>query len=478
MSSADEAKDSPSAAQKTRPRWLTPLVVYLVCALIYVGTAGPRLLAPTPDNHFVHLALSFLHGQLGVVDNHPAGTNDWACYDELTHDICESGAWPPPSGRGANEHEHWYISFPPVPALVILPAAAIWGTDTHDALFWSLFGALSPTFLFVLLRSLRERGHTTRDATEDLLLTGLYAFGTVFFFVAVHGSVWFAGHVVGSVLLPLFLLFTIDSRSPLLAGLFMGLLFMTRPSSLYLTVIPLIEMLRVSRAANSQTASIDVLQDKGPMPRFLTWLRGVVWKDALKRIAVFALPILVIGCLAIAMNIARFERPTEFGHRFLMIGWRGRIETWGLFNYHYLPKNLAIFTSSLPWLTANEPHVIVSRHGLALWFTTPALLLTFFPKRQLTSTMRALMFGAAFVCLADLAYQNSGWVQFGYRFACDYMIVLMALIAMGGRKLKGPGFIAALIFAIVVNTFGAITFDRIYSFYDDDNTQERVFQPD
>ena len=88
------------------------------------------------------------------------------------------------------------------------------------------------------------------------------------------------------------------------------------------------------------------------------------------------------------------------------------------------------------------------------------------------------MFGAAFVCLADLAYQNSGWVQFGYRFACDYMIVLFALIAMGGRKLKGFGFIAALVFAVVVNTFGAITFDRLYQFYDDDNTQERVFQPD
>jgi hypothetical protein len=29
-----------------------------------------------------------------------------------------------------------------------------------------------------------------------------------------------------------------------------------------------------------------------------------------------------------------------------------------------------------------------------------------------------------------------------------------------------------------VNTFGAITFDRLYQFYDDDNTQERVFQPD
>ena len=36
----------------------------------------------------------------------------------------------------------------------------------------------------------------------------------------------------------------------------------------------------------------------------------------------------------------------------------------------------------------------------------------------------------------------------------------------------------ALVFAIAVNLFGAITFDRASMFYDDDGTQERLFQPD
>jgi hypothetical protein len=88
------------------------------------------------------------------------------------------------------------------------------------------------------------------------------------------------------------------------------------------------------------------------------------------------------------------------------------------------------------------------------------------------------LLGATLVALMDLLYQNSGWVQFGYRFATDYLVVLIVLIAMGGRKLRGPGFVAAMIFAIAVNLFGAITFDRASRFYDDDATQERVFQPD
>lgn len=162
-----------------------PIVVYLVATAVYLAVAGPRLAQPTTDNHFVHLAASLLHGQLGVLENHPPGTNDWACYDEETGEICPTSAWPPPWGRGPNEHQRWYISFPPLPAVLILPAVAIWGTATRDALYWALVAGLSPCFLYVLLRRLREEHGSGRTARDDLLLTALYAFGTVYFFVAV-----------------------------------------------------------------------------------------------------------------------------------------------------------------------------------------------------------------------------------------------------------------------------------------------------
>ena len=42
----------------------------------------------------------------------------------------------------------------------------------------------------------------------------------------------------------------------------------------------------------------------------------------------------------------------------------------------------------------------------------------------------------------------------------------------------GKRFIALGVFAIAVNTFGAITFDRAHQFYDNDRTQTVLFQPD
>ena len=37
----------------------------------------------------------------------------------------------------------------------------------------------------------------------------------------------------------------------------------------------------------------------------------------------------------------------EFGHEHLTVGWRARIDKWGLISYHYLARNLAIVLASL-----------------------------------------------------------------------------------------------------------------------------------
>jgi hypothetical protein len=456
-----------SRAREIGRRLAVPAIVWAVSAGVYVGTAGPRVTGPSPDNHFVHLADSFLHGQLGVLGNRPPGTNDWACYDSELDDVCPQGAFYRPT-----ETQHWYVSFPPLPALVILPAVAIFGTDVSDALFWALLAGLGPALLYVVLRFLRESKRSERSARDDLLLTFLFAFGSVFYFSAVQGTVWFAAHVVAVALIALHLLFSFDARRPFWAGLMLGLAFLTRPTTAALVLFFFVEALRTSRSGEEPAYG----ESPSVPKRVYLWLTRVEWRKAARTIAIFSAPIVAIGVIAMWMNEVRWDDPFEFGHRWLMIRWRGRIETWGLFSYHYFAKNLAIYVASLPWLTANDPHVIISRHGLALWFTTPAVLLALWPKR-VDATMVGLYLATAAVAIWNLMYQNSGWVQFGHRFALDYLPLVFVLLAMGGRRF-GPGFLVAMMFAIVVNTFGAITFDRAWQFYDDDASQDRLFQPD
>lgn len=456
---------SRSMSARLRPL-LVPFAIWAICAAVYAAVAGPRLSGPTADNHYVHLANSLLHGQLGVIGNRPPGTNDWACYDTQFHDICAQSAFhnPRPS-------EHWYVSFPPFPAVVILPAVAIFGPTLPDAAFWAIFGGLAPAILFILLRWLSDAGKSDRTELENLGLTFLFAFGTVFFFTAVQGAVWFSAHVVACALIPLYLLFAFNARKPFWAGLMLGLCFLTRPTTAALVIFFVIELLRVNRLGEEP-----VYAGRDALPRVVLWLTRVRWRRAVPPALAFAAPIVALGAIAMWMNAERWEDPFEFGHRYLLIAWRGRIERWGLFNYHYVSKNLAVLLASLPWLSANSPHLMISRHGLALWVTTPNLLWTLWPKRVDVS-MIGLYAAAGAVMIWNLMYQNSGWVQFGYRFSLDYMALLIVLIALSRRRL-GSLFYLSMLFAIALNTFGAITFDRAWEYYDSDSSQERLFQPD
>ncbi|MFK7989675.1 MAG: hypothetical protein AB8I08_26895 [Sandaracinaceae bacterium] len=475
--SAPEVPDEPSAQVEApdgpaspAPRWkraIPPLVIFLVTASVYVLVAGPRTDAPSPNNHYVHLAESWLNGQLDVVGGEPHGYNDWACFDETLEGPCDANAFQRP-----RDSYRWYISFPPFPAAVLLPVVAVFGQDFSDPFFWALFAGLAPALLWLVLRRLREEKISPRSPREDLLLVTVFAFGSVYFSTAVQGSVWFSAHIVASALLMLFFLFGIGAKRPFWAGVALGLCFWTRPSTSLFALFFLLEAMRVNRRPNARAAD----PEAGVWRRLGRWILGADPVATIKACLPFAAPILVVGGVAMWMNHARFADPFEFGHTYLIIRWRPRIEKWGLFNFHYFSKNLAVFVASLPWLSAATPWVKISRHGLALWFTSPNLLPALWPKR-VTPMMVSLFVVTAMIAVWDLCYQNSGWVQFGYRFSLDYMPALIVLLALSRRRF-GVGFGLLLAFAIAVNLFGAITFDRAAMFYDDDNSQERLFQPD
>ena len=178
------------------------------------------------------------------------------------------------------------------------------------------------------------------------------------------------------------------------------------------------------------------------------------------------IPVAAFGIAGMTDNLVRFHSPTEFGHTYLDVRQQLQIEHWGLASYHYLTRNLATAFTLLPILPGRAPWVQISGHGLALWFTTPLLLYTLWP-REKPAVHRALWITVACVAVPTLFYQNSGWVQFGYRFSLDYMVFLIMLIAIGARRL---GWLArGLILAgILINLFGAFTFNRVGKYYHHD----------
>jgi hypothetical protein len=425
---------------ETRARRITIAVaVYATVLAVYMLLAARETLrAHTPYNHFALLAEALLNGRLDLGGAPPAyaQNNDFAFYD----------------GR-------WFVAFPPVPALLLLPLVALAGgaESVQDGQFFIWLAPLGPAVLFLALEKLRRSGQSLTSERQNLALALLFAFGTVYFFSAIQGTVWFAAHVVGVVLAAIYLLFALDAERPVLAGIVLGLASLTRPPLLLAAVLFVFESWRVASADHD-----------GALAR----------RRFAKSVALFALPLVAALGLALWYNHARFGDAFESGYRFLTVRWRERIVKWGLFSYHYLARNLGVMLTSLPYMPRDSQPFQINGHGLALWVTTPLYWLLLWP-RQRTRLWLGLCVCAGAVALPSLLYQNSGWVQFGYRFSNDYAVFLFALLAIGGYRFRWL-FAALALWAVLVNAFGAATFNRAeYArFYAIEGTQRVLYQPD
>lgn len=427
------------------------VLLFITGLLVYGGLAAGRLGKQSPAPQFVFQADSWLHGKLSVEKSDTDA--DWSKVETVErldqpgelvsgrrmitrpffHPL--RGAEIPNAKIGGTKSVTWYMSFPPFPTVVMLPSAMISGRDGNDVLPTVLLAALILPLTLLVLRRLVAAKLSSRTLGDDLLLVFTLAFGSVMFFSAVQGKVWYTAHVVGVVLALLYAWSSIEAKRPIIAGLALGAAALTRSPMAFMF----------------------------PLFMFEAWRMTGNRRAFVRACIPFAIPVAVFAIAGMAYNLVRFHSPTEFGHTYLDVRQQVQIEQWGLASYHYLSRNLAVAFTLLPELPGHAPWVQISGHGLALWFTTPVLLYVLWP-RDKPPIHRALWITVAFVALPSLFYQNSGWVQFGYRFSLDYTVFLVMLLAVGMRPLTriAKGLIVA---GILINLFGAITFDRQWQFY-------------
>ncbi|HXI60022.1 MAG TPA: hypothetical protein VNO55_28340 [Polyangia bacterium] len=443
------------------------VVLYIIFTGAYLGASGDRLRRHSQYNHYVYLAEGWLHGRLAL-QGPPPNENDWAKVDVLklkdgreVHGIYGSRTGGPVDRfyplRGKSEtiaesdivsrSAIRYVSFPPFPAVLMAPLVAIWGLNFNDVLFTVLWAGINPVLMFLLLGNLRRRGLSRRTPVDDLWLTLLYGVGSVYYYCAVLGQVWFTALIVANTLAIGYAWASLDAQRPALAGLCIGLGFATRPPMEFMFPLFLWEAVRVS-------GGLGALRHAGG------------WRALLPRLVRFGLPVAAIIAVLVWHNMARFQRPLTFGHEFLNVQWQERIQRWGLFNYHFLSRNLAAALVLLPRIMTHFPYVKISQHGMSLLVTSPNLAYTVMPAEP-SRLNKPLWLTIAATALPSLLYQNSGYIQFGYRFSLDYMIFFVMLLAVRHRPLSRV-FKSLVVVAFLINLFLAITFDRYMEFsYDD-----------
>lgn len=464
--------------------WKAPLIVFAVAFGVFCAFAADRLTGPSTDPHFAYLATtinSMVAASLGDEDaqrrranklpfeleRSPPHNNDWAYYWDIRLRSGETvrGVWLDKQGsgrfkllgteqamiierdelRGAQKKKRYFVSFPPGPGFLMVPLAAISGYKLNDVLFTIFFAALNVALMFVLLRRLSRGGRTGRGRREVLWLTLLFGAGTVHLWCAVLGQVWFTALIVGITFTLLYMLCAIDARHPLLAGVFLAVAFATRTPLLFTCIFFYAFLLF-------------------PGGR----LRKSGWGDAAKKFALFSLPCIAMGLSLLYMNYLRFQEFSEFGHTYLAGGTIGRIKTYGLFNFHFLSKNLSALFTLMPKLQPDAPYLIISKHGMSILLTTPAFIWLAWPlarENDLDRFWHRLLWCTVLItAVPALLYQNTGYEQYGYRFSLDYTPYLVVLLAVGRRPLS-RAFKVAVVAGIAVNAFGAVTFKRMNQFF-------------
>jgi hypothetical protein len=367
-----------------------------------------HLSGPSDAPHYAYQAQAWLDGQLHLV-RAPPHLNDWA-----------------------RAGDRWYVSFPPLPAVLALPFVAAWGLAFNDVVFTLFFGGLNAGLAWLLLQRLARAGRSERTPRENLWLAALMAFGTVHAWCAIRGEVWYTAQTVGVTFLCAHLVFIVGARHPLLAGASLACAALCRPPMAFALPIAAYELWRAHRGNPGRT---------------------------LRAAAAFAAPLVALAAIAMWHNAARFGDPLEFGHRYLFHNRVGPdIARFGLFDLHYLARNLRAAFTLLPHVRAQPPWLTHDGHGMSLLVTTPAFVLLLWPR--LRGPFHAVLWAAAAaVALPSLVYMNTGWYQFGYRFSLDWTPIFVVLLAIGGRPLTLPA--RALIMAgVFVNVWGAVVFNR------------------
>jgi hypothetical protein len=170
--------------------------------------------------------------------------------------------------------------------------------------------------------------------------------------------------------------------------------------------------------------------------------RAVVAK--LKNLAKLLTPYLIAGGVLALYNYWRFRNVFEAGYSYQELAPQLiQARSYGLFSVQHIPGNLYYMLLSAPTpvlldgtsqvLTA--PYLLRDSWGMSIFFTSPYLLWFFTAKWKLFSKqLRRLLFCLAPIFLAVIMYYGIGWMQFGYRYAMDFLPILFIILMQVYRR--------------------------------------------
>ena len=393
----------------------TAILLFLFALFVYASTAIHLDLATrSRTTYFPELAQAFLQGRLDLPN--PPATKDLTLF----------------AGK-------YYVSFPPLGALLMLPSVAWRGVDSiNTLLFNAIFAALGVMCTFLMLETIKKLGWSQLRWWENALLALFLGFGTAQYYLSTRLLVNLISHILTTAFLALslWLAFASVHRSPqiviFLSGSALGLAMLARPNVVFAWVVLVAIQLQGLRESGAFTGR-----------RFV------------RQVIALTIPIFVVMLGLFWYNLVRFGAPLDFGYTYMLLKDPSDLVMYGQFHPHFILENLYDNFFRLPYWESACRMFAPNPQGTSIFLTSPVVLYLFLAwKKEIWVQGAWLSIGLIALCHA--LYYNSGAIQFGYRFSLDFMPIVIALLAFGFRKKLSNLSIGLIVLSMLVNYIGVL----------------------
>ena len=377
-----------------------PLLLTLACCALWSALSlltGASLIGSTAFNSYARQAMAWRQGMTHLPEN--VTLLELAVYEG-----------------------EYYVSFPPLPSVVLLPLTFLFGMDTPDNLLVKLYALAACLMMYVALKA---AGYSRLSAA---LFAFFFCFASSLLPLTMSGAVWYHAQVLGFFLTTASVCFLAMDK-PTLSLLCCALSVACRPfNALYL------------------------------VPLFLHRQAGASFREA----AIRLLPGILLG-LAVAAalglyNDLRFGDPLEFGHNYLPeFSFQGGIQ----FSPGHVEKHLPTFLWGLP-LEWSNGSLAFKKFGYSMLLACPTvtLMLGWAAADLFKRRMRWEKAVVLFTCLAHifflLFHRTFGGLQLGARYVVDAVPYTFYYLLLTPEKKKPRWFeLAFLILVLLFTCWGA-----------------------
>lgn len=375
---------------------------YVAAAVAFVVTLLLSHLRSTPYNNYTLFAYAVLHGRLWI-------------------------DWPGPYIDAVLWNGHRYIVNDPLPGFLMIPLVAIFGM------------AANQTFLAVVLCAvavgaaweLCERLGCDPDAT--LWLCSFFLLGTSLAWCSMLGDVWFIAQTSAVCMMTLALVELAGKNRPWLVMLLYVLSIASRFT--VVMALPAVAYLCASGGLRAVTATL-------PQGRELA-----------RRLGAMAAVLVPALLLWVGYNLVRWGVPWDSGHTIFFHQDAVGSATGSPFALSHVPYQLWSFFVQRPDFTSAFPWIRPTYSGVALTWTSPALVIALFARRPLHLVI-ALWAAIVLAAGPNLLYYVNGYAQYGMRHMLDFMPFLFVLMIFVARERLTVWAKALIAYSCIASTYG------------------------